>query len=115
MSNARHVYLIGAGQPQSVEDWYKHMSWYEQAQEVGAAQEPVLGPKGVDLRRSAQDGHGGLESGQQGQGHRKAGHGAVGHQKLLGEAKGQSTNRNPVVHGKMKTTLQGKRGSEMLN
>lgn len=54
---ACYVYLIGAGQPQSVEDWYEHMSWYEQAQEVGAAQKPILSPKGVHLRRSTQYGH----------------------------------------------------------
>ncbi|KAG7244220.1 hypothetical protein INR49_004293 [Caranx melampygus] len=34
---------------QSIEDWYENMSWDEQPQEVGAAQEPVLSPKGVDL------------------------------------------------------------------
>lgn len=31
------VYLIGAGQPQPVEDWYENVSWDKQAQEVGAA------------------------------------------------------------------------------
>lgn len=77
------VYLIGAGKPQSVEDRYENMSWDEQAQEVGAAQEPVLSPKGVHLRRSTQNGHCRLESGQQGQRHRQAAHGAVSHQELL--------------------------------
>lgn len=81
------MYLIGAGQPQSVEDWYENMSWDEQAEKVGAAQEPVLGPKGVHLRRSTQDGHSRLESGQQGQRHRQAAHGAVSHQELLKQTK----------------------------
>lgn len=71
---ACYVYLISAGQPQSVEDWYEHMSWDEQAQKVGATQEPVLSPKGVHLRRSTQDGHSRLEGGQQGQGHGQAAH-----------------------------------------
>lgn len=51
------VYLIGTGESQPIEDWYENMSRDEQAQEVGAAQEPVLGPKGVHLGRSTQDGH----------------------------------------------------------
>lgn len=62
------------------------MGWDEQAQEVGAAQEPVLRPKRVHLRRSAQDGHGRLEGGQQGQGHGQAAHGTVSQQKLLRQA-----------------------------
>lgn len=67
------------------------MSRDEQAQKVGAAQEPVLGPEGVHLGRSAQDGHGGLEGGQQGQGHGQAAHGPVRHQELLNtERTGQS-------------------------
>lgn len=75
--------LIGAGQPQPVEDRDEDMSRDEQAQEVGAAQEPVLSPKGVHLRGSPQDGHGRLEGGEQGQGHGQAAHGAVRHQELL--------------------------------
>lgn len=71
--------LVGAGQPQSVEHRYEDMSRDEQAQKVGAAQEPVLCPKGVDLRGSAEDGHGRLEGGQQGQGHGQAAHGPVCH------------------------------------
>lgn len=51
------VYLIGTGELQPIEDWYEHVSWDEQTKEVGAAQEPVLGPKGVHFGRSAQDGH----------------------------------------------------------
>lgn len=78
-----HVYLVGAGQPQSVEDWYEDVGRDEQAQEVGAAQEPVLSPKGVHLRGGAQDGHGRLEGGQQGQRHGQAAHGAISHQELL--------------------------------
>lgn len=77
------MYLVGAGQPQSVEDRYEDVSGDEQAQEVGAAQEPVLGAEGVHLGRSTQDGHGRLEGGQQRQGDGQAAHGAVGHQELL--------------------------------
>ena len=77
------AYLIRARQPQSVEDWYENMSWDEKAQEEGAAQEPVLSPKGVHLRRSTKDSNSRLESGQQWQGHWQAAHGAVGHQELL--------------------------------
>lgn len=77
------VYLVGAGQPQSVEDGDENVCWDEQAQEIGAAEEPILGPKGVDLWRRTQDGHGRLEGGQQGQWDGQAGHGAVGHQEFL--------------------------------
>lgn len=77
------VYLICARQPQSVEDWYENMSWDEKAQKVRAAQEPVLSPKGVHLRRSTKDSNSRLESGQQRQGHWQAAHGAVSHQELL--------------------------------
>lgn len=83
MCGSGGVYLVGAGQPQSVENRDENVRRDEQAQEVGAAKEPVLGPKRVDLWRCPQDRHGRLEGGQQGQRDWQAGHGAVGHQELL--------------------------------
>lgn len=80
------TYLVGARQPQSVEDRDEDMCWDEQAQEIGAAEEPVLGSKRVDLWWCPQDGHGRLEGRQQGQWHRQAGHRAIGHQELLQRA-----------------------------
>lgn len=93
-----YLNLIGAGQAKSVEDWDENVSWDEQAQEVGAAQEPVLRPKGVHFRRRPQDGHSRLESGQKGQGDGQAAHGAVSHQELLEERRNNEdshTRRKP--------------------
>uniref|UniRef100_A0A8V0Y2S5 All-trans retinoic acid induced differentiation factor n=1 Tax=Gallus gallus TaxID=9031 RepID=A0A8V0Y2S5_CHICK len=58
----------GAGDLQAVEDGDEDVSGDEQPEEIGAAQEPVLGAEAIDLGRDAQDGHGRLEGGQQGQG-----------------------------------------------
>lgn len=77
------AYLVRAGKAQPVEDGYEDVSRDEKAQEVGAAQEPVLRPKGVDFGRRPQNGHGRLERGEQRQRHGKPAHGAVGHQELL--------------------------------
>lgn len=59
------------------------MSGNEEAQDVRTAKEPILSPIGVDFRRDAYDGHGGLEGGDERQGHRQAAHAPVGHQELL--------------------------------
>lgn len=79
-------HLVGAGQPQPVQHRNENMSRNEEAQDVGAADEPVLRPVGVDLRRDADDGHGGLEWGDEGQRDREGAHAPVGHQELLGGA-----------------------------
>lgn len=55
------VYLVGTGQPQSVEHRNEHTSRDEEAQDVSATDEPVLSAVRVDLCRDAYDGHGRLE------------------------------------------------------
>lgn len=76
-------YLVGAAKAEPIENWYENVCRDEQAQEVGAAQEPVLRAMCVNLRWSTQNGHRWLKGGQQRKGHRKAAHAAVGQQELL--------------------------------
>lgn len=51
-------YLVGTGKTQAVEDRNKDVCWDKETQEVGAAQEPVLRPVGIDFSRCSQDGYG---------------------------------------------------------
>lgn len=55
------AYLIGTGEPQSVQHWDENMGWNKEAQDVGTANEPVLSAVSVDFRRYAYDGHSRLE------------------------------------------------------
>lgn len=76
-------YLIRAAEAEPIENWYENVCRDEQAQEVRAAQEPILRAMCVNLRWGTQDGHRWLKGGQQRKGHRKAAHAAVGQQELL--------------------------------
>lgn len=50
-------YLICAAKTEPIENRYENVCRNKQAQEVGAAQEPVLRPMCVNLRWSSQNGH----------------------------------------------------------
>lgn len=84
--NPLAAHLVGAGDLQAVEDGDEDVRGDEQPQEIGAAQEPVLGAEAIDLCRHPQDGHRRLEGGQQGQGNGKKAHAAVGQQEFLHRA-----------------------------
>ena len=96
------------------------MSGDEEAQEVAAAEEPVLRPVSVDLPRDADDGHGRLEGGDERQRHGETAHTAVRHQELLrgalppprqrvvqsdGQRGGEEKRKDPVVQ-RSKTLLK---------
>lgn len=59
------------------------MSRNEEAQDISAANEPILSSIGVDFSRDAYDGHGRLEGGNKRQRHWQTTHAPVCHQELL--------------------------------
>lgn len=76
-------YLISAGEPQPVQYWNENMGGNEEAQDVGAADEPVLSAVSVDFCRHPDDRHGGLEWGDERQRNGETFHAPVCHQELL--------------------------------
>lgn len=59
------------------------MSRNEEAQDISAANEPILSSIGIDFSRDAYDGHGRLEGGDERQRHWQTAHAPVCHQELL--------------------------------
>lgn len=68
---------------QSVEHRNKNVCWYQETQNIRAANEPVLRAIGIDFSRRANDGHSRLEGSHERQRERQALHTPVCEQKLL--------------------------------
>lgn len=79
-------YLVRTGETQSVEHRDENVCWNEEAQNVGAADEPVLSTVSVDLRWYADDRYRRLEGGDERQRNRETVHASVCHEELLSGA-----------------------------
>lgn len=100
--------LVSAGEPQSVQHGNKNVSWNQQAQDVGTADEPVLSTVSVDFRWYPNDGHSWLEWSDKRQGNRETAHAPVCHQELLCSALTPSRESMVQPDGHRGSEQQGK-------